>query len=232
MESKIHEVVKDQKLRDLFYATRAWNTNSAGCAEGTNDHTIQTVNNIEYCINGEWYDKNATDNMAPTVCEEQAAATRCRYLLTLNAAGTLAAVKGTEVRSYSYGAVLTLSWDAVQKRLNSSVHGLGNFRAGDLISISGFTHPENNGIFKVHEVASDGAWLKVRENRMIDEAEGDGVTMWVESALPDLPYGECPIAWMTVTTVAGTFEVGVDDITDDAAGATIGFTNISCMPAE
>lgn len=37
---------------------------SAGLAEGTNANTIKTVNNITYAIDGNFYAKSATDNIA------------------------------------------------------------------------------------------------------------------------------------------------------------------------
>lgn len=40
------------------------NLAAAGLAEGTNANTIKTANNITYTIDGKFYSKNATDNIA------------------------------------------------------------------------------------------------------------------------------------------------------------------------
>ena len=40
------------------------NLAAAGLAEGTNANTIQTANNITYTIDGKFYSKSATDNIA------------------------------------------------------------------------------------------------------------------------------------------------------------------------
>jgi len=70
---------------------------NAGITEaGTTAGAIEIVNNVDYAINGVMYTKAAADNIAITATAEQAALTSCLYLITLNAAGTVATVKGTE----------------------------------------------------------------------------------------------------------------------------------------
>lgn len=73
----------------------------AGLAEGTDDATIKIAADngagVDYCINGILYHKADTDNIDPTSCTEQADATTCLYLVTLNSSGTVDTIKGTEV---------------------------------------------------------------------------------------------------------------------------------------
>jgi hypothetical protein len=72
---------------------------AAGLAEGTNDSTIQTANAIDFAIDGYLYTKALTDNIATTVCAEQALGTTCIYLVSVIADGTITVTKGVEVAS-------------------------------------------------------------------------------------------------------------------------------------
>jgi len=73
----------------------------AGLAEGTNAHTIKTAApngaGVDFAINGLLYHLADADNIDPTACDEQAADTTCLYLVTVNAAGTVDTIKGTEI---------------------------------------------------------------------------------------------------------------------------------------
>ena len=238
-DSKIKEVY-DQKLKDIFenvlnMSFSPMTGGGAAFAEGTNDHLIKTTVAISYMIDGQWYTKGISDNIAAAtyVCAVQAAGTRCRYLLTIDSAGTVYGTKGTQVRSLTTAALATISVDAMTKKFIDSGNHFGGFMVGDLVRVSGMLNNENNGIFKVHAVDTPtGAWLQIEENCLVDEAVAAGtMTMVVESALPDRPARRAVIGTITITTVAGTFTLGVDDITDDAAGATITFHNFGMMPS-
>ncbi len=96
---------------------------AAGLAEGTNANTIQTANNITYTIDGRFYSKSATDNIAISYAGAsvyQAAAggvqavnggfsggvngsTRL-YLITLDASGNVGIVPGQIVDSAELAA--------------------------------------------------------------------------------------------------------------------------------
>lgn len=87
----------------------------AGLAEGTNDATIKFAApngaGIDFAINGILYHKADTDNIDPTACDEQALATTCLYLVTVNASGTVDTIKGTEVANASLTAgTAVLQW--------------------------------------------------------------------------------------------------------------------------
>jgi hypothetical protein len=87
----------------------------AGLAEGTNDHTVKIAASngagVDFAINGILYHKADADNIAPTVCTEQALGTTCLYLVLLNSSGTLSVVKGTEVSNTALSAGTTvLHW--------------------------------------------------------------------------------------------------------------------------
>jgi hypothetical protein len=90
---------------------------SAGLAEGTNSGTIKIVApngaGVDFAINGLLYHKADTDNIAITAATAQADLTTCLYLVTLNASGTLATVKGTEVLTANLTAgTHVLDWPA------------------------------------------------------------------------------------------------------------------------
>lgn len=74
---------------------------SAGLAEGTNANTFKIAApngaGIDYSINGLGYHKADTDNIAMTTHSQQAALTKCLYLVQIDSSGTLSTVKGDEV---------------------------------------------------------------------------------------------------------------------------------------
>jgi hypothetical protein len=221
-------------LREVLKTGLNYCLASAALAEGTNDHTIQIVTNpVPYVINGVWYSKAATNNITPTTCAVQAVGTRCRYLIALDASGNVIVTKGTEVQALSYGAVTTLSFNPTEKKLVDSAGGLtGGWRVNDKVLVSGFTSLENNGLFTVEAVDDNGGWIKFAENGMVEEAEGDSVTITRESPLPDLPYGQAPLGYLRVTTGTTSFTVGTQDITNDIGTGSTAFVNLSRMPAQ
>jgi hypothetical protein len=230
---RVNEAVQNAGLREVIQSLKNMSFTSAIWAEGTNDSTIKTTTNtVVYMIDGVLCSKSPTDNIAPTVCASQPAGKRCRYLITMNASGTVLVTKGTEVTSLTTGAIATLAWNAVEKKLVSSANSLASFNAKDLILVSGFTSLENNGVFHVDEVDVNGAWLKVRENGIVDEVEGDSVTVLRESPLPECPVKQCASGILTVTTGATAFIVGTDDITGDIGTGSTAFTQIGAMPTE
>ena len=96
---------------------------AAGLAEGTNANTIKTTNNITYTIDGRFYTKNATDNIAisytgPTVYQAAAGGVQAvnggftggvngstrLYLITLDASGAVGIVPGPIVNSAELAA--------------------------------------------------------------------------------------------------------------------------------
>jgi hypothetical protein len=87
----------------------------AGLAEGTNANTIKTAApngaGIDFVIDGIAYHLADGDNIAMTALDAQAALTTCLYLVTVNAAGTVAMVKGDEVLTASLsGGDAVLRW--------------------------------------------------------------------------------------------------------------------------
>uniref|UniRef100_A0A6M3XKQ9 Uncharacterized protein n=1 Tax=viral metagenome TaxID=1070528 RepID=A0A6M3XKQ9_9ZZZZ len=87
----------------------------AGLAEGTNDHTIKTAApngaGVDFAINGLSYHKADTDNIAPTVCDEQALGTTCLYVVTLQTDGDVVVTKGNEVDNDDLsGGYAVLDW--------------------------------------------------------------------------------------------------------------------------
>lgn len=94
------------------------NLAAAGLAEGTNANTIQTANNITYTIDGKFYAKSATDNIAisysgPSVYQAAAGGVQAvngsftgavggstrLYLIALDASGAASIVPGAIVNT-------------------------------------------------------------------------------------------------------------------------------------
>lgn len=71
----------------------------AGLAIATTTTKLQIVNAIEYVINGVFYAKAATDNIDLTAADEQAISTFCKYLVSIDSAGTVSTTKGNDVSS-------------------------------------------------------------------------------------------------------------------------------------
>ena len=233
MESKVINAVYGQPERDQFYVGKNMAFASGALAEGTNAGTIKTTVTIPFIINGKFYSKGATDNVAVTATGAQGIGKRCRYLVTLDAAGNVALIAGTQVVNLTTGAITTLSVDAITKRFFDSANGLGGFQVGDKVFVSGFTNAENNGIFTIDVNDKAGAFLQVRESGLVSVAAGDSVTMLRESILPDLPYMKTPIGILRVTCGTVTFTPGTDDLTDQVVTAgtgTFDFINLGVMP--
>lgn len=96
---------------------------AAGLAEGTNANTIQTANSITYTIDGRFYSKSATDNIAisysgPSVYQAAAGGVQAvnggftggvngstrMYLICLNTSGAVSIVPGQIVDSAELAA--------------------------------------------------------------------------------------------------------------------------------
>jgi hypothetical protein len=227
--SGIKDATMLEVLRQFFEVCKAGTEGEAGTAEGTNPNTIQFATAFDFFINGKWYAKGITDNVAMTALAVQAVDTRCKYLVYITPTATVGIAKGVAVRKYSL-TKSTLAFDAIRKQLLSSDGGLGYFRVGDLVTISGFTDGDNNQTFTV-EAATDN-YLQFVEAGMAYEAEGDAVTLIVDCVIPDLPRGTAPVAQMLVTTDSNTtFTSGTDDITTFTnAGGAVAFTDLACMP--
>lgn len=230
--ARLNDTVFSEGLRNVLQGFKTCSLSDGAFAEGTNDSTIQSTATVVFMIDGLFCTKAATDNIAPTVCASQPASKRCRYLVSLNSAGTVTVTKGTQVTSLTTGALTTLAWDAANKKLVSSANSLGSFKAKDIFVVSGFTSNENNGVFTIEEVDAAGGWVKVRENGMVNEVEGDSVTVTLESPLPELPPKQAPACIITVTTGTTAFIVGTDDITGDIGTGSVAFTEIGMMPTE
>jgi hypothetical protein len=232
MDSK-SSYIKDKRLSDQFDTLRNMAFNSAVLAEGTNDATIKTqTNTFPYMVDGKLASKAPADNIAVDICAIQPVANRCRYLISVDVGGTVHVTMGTSVRSATYAAITTLAWVKEQQRLVDSAKGLTQFKTGDKILISGFTDRRNNGIFTVRYQDTAGGFIQVVENGMVDEIEGDAVTLVVESPLPDLPDETCPIGYLIFTTGTTDFQVGVDDLTDDKGTGSFSFVNVAAMPSD
>jgi len=103
---------------------------SAGLAEGTNANTFKTVNDVYYTIAGVMYKKAATDNIAMTAAAQQADATKCIYLVEIDANGTVSTQKGTEVAAAATATPPTRSASKAVLGWIQVVNSGGTFTAG------------------------------------------------------------------------------------------------------
>ncbi|MBZ0158400.1 MAG: hypothetical protein K8I29_19555 [Alphaproteobacteria bacterium] len=94
--TKISDAAQHQPMRDVLKLILNRCFGAAGLAEGTNAATIKTANAVTYCINGKVYSKAGTDNIAITAAAAQSAETFCKYLVSINAGGTVTVTKGEE----------------------------------------------------------------------------------------------------------------------------------------
>lgn len=83
---------------------------------GANDVDIAAPNGagVDFAIKGLLYHKADAEDIPITAATEQAVATKCLYVICLNASGTLSTVKGTEVPTADLTAgVDVLCWPDV-----------------------------------------------------------------------------------------------------------------------
>lgn len=233
---KMRNEVYDQGYLDVLRSLNSIALGSFVIAEGTADATIKTTSGngltaTPYMIDGCYYTKASTDSITATTCAVQAVSTRCRYLISIDKAGTLTVTKGTEVASVTTGAITTVSVNAENNRYTSTAASFSSLRVNQYVNISGFTYHGNNGVFRIKEIDASGYWFEVTEGRQVTEAAGDSVTIIRESPLPDLPFANCPCAILIITTGTTTFTVGTDDITDDIGTGSASFVQLSSMPS-
>lgn len=232
---KMKNAVYSQGYLDALRTLNSIALGSFVIEEGTNDATIKTTSGngltaTPYMIDGCYYTKATTDNVTATACAEQAVNTRCRYLISIDKAGTITTTKGTEVTSVTTGAITTVSVNAPLRRYTSTAASFTSFAKKNYVNITGFTYDGNNGVFRIGAVDPSGYWFEVEEGRQVTEAAGDSVTIVRESPLPDLPLANCPCAILIITTGTTTFTVGTDDITDDIGTGSSSFVQLASMP--
>jgi hypothetical protein len=245
MESKLREIaaMQDQGVIDLIRSMKCRLLGTLALVESTTvSADIAVTGTVAYVIDGAYLTKATDAAVTPTTCVVQAASTRCRYLASINKAGSIKVTKGTEVGTVTTGAVTSVSVNAALKRITSTAAIFKSFVKGMKIRVAasaivitgGFTNQENNGVFDIEAVDPSGKWISVRQNRFVDEAAGQSVTISTESDLPELPVAECPIGIIVVNNGSGgTFTMGTDDLTAvivTANSGTVQFYNITDMP--
>lgn len=76
------------------------------------------------------------------------------------------------------GGQTTFSAVWAEYRFYDSSKKLGIFRAGQWVDITGFSNPENNGLYRITNVAADGSYITVDgtyDHRPVDEDAGNDV---------------------------------------------------------
>lgn len=102
---KVTEASQRQDMQDVLNGLLNRSFMKGGLAEGTNAATIKTVAAVDYCINGLMYSKAITDNIAITAGSVQAISTFCKYLVSIDAAGTVTTTAGNVAASAALALV-------------------------------------------------------------------------------------------------------------------------------
>jgi hypothetical protein len=92
--------ILEKQLRDMLrYASdRLSPATTAGIVVGTGaGATIKIANTIYGSVNGVYFTKAGTDNIAMTACTTQATNTDCLYLFSITTGGTVTTTKSNEV---------------------------------------------------------------------------------------------------------------------------------------
>jgi len=97
MNRSIKESTIFKGLQDVLQGLLSTTSGKPGLTEGTDAATLKTVTVIQVSINGVPNAAYAaTDNIAMTACELQQKSTACKYLVGINAAGTVVTTKGND----------------------------------------------------------------------------------------------------------------------------------------
>jgi hypothetical protein len=94
--NKIDEATPYQKMRDLLTGLLNRCFGICGLVIATTSTKIKTATAVDYTINGLNYQKAATDNITITAGAVQAISTFCKYLVSVDAAGTVTTTKGND----------------------------------------------------------------------------------------------------------------------------------------
>ncbi|MCK5235809.1 MAG: hypothetical protein KAR06_02395 [Deltaproteobacteria bacterium] len=108
---KISESTSRQQMMDLLLRLLNMSFTKAGLTVGGTSTKIKIAVATMFCINGLAYKKAITDNITITAGAEQALATFCKYLVSLNAAGTVTTTKGDDAATAALALVPALPDD-------------------------------------------------------------------------------------------------------------------------
>lgn len=90
----INESTQYQKMRELLLQMLNMSFTKAGLTVGGTSTKIKIAVATMFCIDGLAYKKAITDNIVITAGIEQALATFCKYLVSINASGTVTTTQG------------------------------------------------------------------------------------------------------------------------------------------
>lgn len=107
----INDATQYQKMRDLLLRMLNISFTKAGLAVGGTSTKIKIAVATMFCINGLAYTKAITDNIVITAGTEQALATFCKYLVSLNASGTVTTTQGNVAATAALALVPALPDD-------------------------------------------------------------------------------------------------------------------------
>lgn len=155
---------------------------SAGLAEGTNANTIQIAApngaGVDYMINGVLYHKADTNNIAMTALAAQAADTYAKYLVSLDAAGTVTLTKGADAASSALALLpATPANQAAIGYIEVQTTGV-TFTSGTTdLSAAGITDTYVNLFDNTEESVVTAVPLNVSEVELADLMRANGTTV-------------------------------------------------------
>lgn len=134
-----------------------------------------------------------------------------------------AVLRGTWTAGVTTGAVAVIAADQSSQTFTRSTGSFvsNGFKVGDVINVSGFTDPANNGRHLI--TAVEALILTVSTATLVDEAEGDSVTIAVAGKKLMVPAtGHTNDSF----TIEQYYEMGATDVSELAVGckfSTLGF---------
>lgn len=129
--NKITEATTHQRMVDILTSLLNRSFTAAGLTIGGTSTKIKIAVALKYCVNGLMYSKAITDNITITTGAEQAISTFCKYLVSINAAGTVVTTKGEDAATAALALLPDLPADSAPVGyFQVATNGATTFTAG------------------------------------------------------------------------------------------------------
>ena len=129
--NKITEASPYQKMQDMLTSLLNRSFTAAGLTIGGTSNKIKIAVALKYCVNGLMYTKAITDNIVVTACSVQAISTFAKYLVSIEADGTVTTTKGADAATAALALLPDLPADSAPVGyFQVATSGAGTFTAG------------------------------------------------------------------------------------------------------
>lgn len=129
--NKITEASPFQKMQDMLTSLLNRSFTAGGLTIGGTSTKLKIAVALKYCVNGLMYTKAITDNIVITACEVQAISTFCKYLVSIEADGTVTTTKGNDATTALLALLPDLPADSAPVGYFQVANsGAGTFTAG------------------------------------------------------------------------------------------------------